>query len=166
MSVLYQDYDAGVRFQCGGPAQQRQGIVPVTLYGIAGLETQFALKRVDARLQLTNSSPANPQSLLSRSQYVQWTAGGGYSFRGGLHIGVSGFRGPYMEDSVQPLLQSGKKFSDYPVPGVGIDATFARGPWSVRGECQYFVFSIPAWPVSPSEQAGYIELRFLPSPHP
>jgi hypothetical protein len=163
-SELYQDYEDGVRFKCRGPAQMRPGIVPVTLYGIPGFETQVAWHRADARIQLTNSSPANPQSLLSRSQFVQWTAGGGYSFPGGLHLGVSGFRGPYMERDVASLLPPGEKLTAYPASGLGVDGTFARGPWSIRGEWQRFVFSLPAWPVPPSEQAGYLEIKRILSP--
>jgi hypothetical protein len=163
-SVLYQDYEAGVRFKCNGPAQERQGIIPVTLYGIPGFETQVAWHRADLRIQLTNSSPANPQSLMSRSQFVQWTAGGGYSFHGGLHVELSGFRGPYMEHVLVPLLPPGKRLTDYPASGLGLDATYARGAWSVRGELQRFVFSLPAWPVSPSELAGYLEMKRILSP--
>lgn len=163
-NVLYQGYEDGVRFNCNGPVKDRQGIVPVTLYGIPGFETQVSWKRIDARLQITNSSPANPQSLLSRSQSLQWTAGGGYSFHGGFHLGISGFRGPYLEGVLLPLLPSGKQIRDYPASGIGIDATFSRGPWSVKGEWQHFVFSLPAWTVSPSEQAEYLEVKRILSP--
>ena len=163
-NVLYQGYEDGVRFNCNGPVKNRRGIVPVTLYGIPGFETQVSWKRIDARLQITNSSPANPQSLLSRSQSLQWTAGGGYSFHGGFHLGISGFRGPYLEGVLLPLLPSGKQIRDYPASGIGIDATFSRGPWSVKGEWQHFVFSIPAWTVSPSEQAEYLEVKRILSP--
>ena len=81
-----------MQFGCGGSASERYGIVPVTLYGIPGVEAQLSWNRFDARVQVTNSSPANPQSLRSRSQFVQGTAGAGYSPHGGLHIGVSGFQ--------------------------------------------------------------------------
>jgi hypothetical protein len=69
-----------------------------------------------------------------------------------------------MEQAVQPLLPPGKRLTDYPALGIGVDATFARGPWSVRGEWQQFLFSVPAWPVSPSERAGYIEMKRIFSP--
>jgi hypothetical protein len=163
-NVLNRGYEESVRFRCNGPTADRYGIVPVTLYGIPGFETQVSWNRMDARLQVTNSSPANPQSLLSRSQSLQWTAGGGYSFHGGLHLGVSGLRGPYFERALSPFLPPGKRPGDYPAFGIGVDTTFSRGPWSVKGEWQRFVFSLPGWPVSPSNQAEYIELKRVLSP--
>ena len=65
------------------------------------------------RVQVTNSSPANPQSLRSRSQSAQVTAGAGYSLHGGLHIGVSGFRGPYLDHVVAAFLPTGKSLTGF-----------------------------------------------------
>src|SRR5437764_6457582 len=88
-NIIWQEYDEPIAFSCGGSTAERYGIVPVTLYGIPGLETQLSWNRVDARVQMANSSPANPQSLLSRSQSLQWTIGAGYSWKAGLHVGAS-----------------------------------------------------------------------------
>jgi hypothetical protein len=162
--VSDQSYGDDVQFNCGGSTKERYGIVPVTLYGIPGFETQLSWARVDARLQITNSSPANPQSLLSQSQSAQWTAGGGYSFQSGLHLGISGFRGSYLETVLLPFLPPGRKLSDYPASAIGIDATFSRGPWSAKGEWQRFGFSLPGWAVSPSDEAEYIQLKRILSP--
>ena len=40
------------------------GLAPVTLYGLPGAEIDLSWRRLDARVQLTNSSPYNPLGLL------------------------------------------------------------------------------------------------------
>jgi hypothetical protein len=162
--LLWQSYGSGVTLHCGGSAEEGYGVTPVTLHGLPGLEGEISWNRIDARLQITNSSPANPQSLLSNSQFVQWTAGGGYSFRGGLHIGASGFRGPYLDQILAPLLPAGKRVSDFPASGFGTDAQWSGGSWSVEGEWQYFRFSLPGFAVSPSAHAGYVQAKKIISP--
>ena len=162
--VISQSYDDDIQFHCGGSNTQRYGMVPVTVYGIAGVEAQLSWDRLDARLQITNSSPANPQSLLSRSQYVQWAAGGGYSLHGGLHVGVSGFRGPYLDRVLGPLLQADQRLSDFPADGIGVDGQWSGGPWSLEGEWQRFRFGVPGFLASPSDQGAYIQVKRIISP--
>lgn len=162
--LLWQSYGSDVTLHCGGSAAEGYGIMPVTLYGLPGLEGELSWKRIDARLEITNSSPANPQSLLSGSQFPQWTAGGGYTFRGGLHIGVSGFRGPYLDHILTPLLPAGKRLSDFPASGFGTDAQWSGGSWAVEGEWQYFRFSLPGFVVSPSAHAGYLQVKKIINP--
>jgi hypothetical protein len=162
--LLAQSYASSLQFHCGGSTAENYGVVPVTLYGIPAIETQFSWKRLDARLQLTNSSPANPQSLLSPSQTVQWTAGGGYSFQGGLRVGFSQFRGPYLEDVLAPVLPPGKRFRDYNAFGTGIDVQWSRASWSAEGEWQRFQFDLPEFGESPSQQDAYLQLKRILSP--
>jgi hypothetical protein len=82
--LLHQsEYLDGVRFYCGGSDAERYGILPVTLYGLPGAEVDVSWRKFDGRFQLTNSSPANPQSLRSGNQAAQWTAGAGYTIRQG-----------------------------------------------------------------------------------
>lgn len=162
--LLWQSYGSDIGLHCGGSTTEGYGVVPVTLSGLPGMESEISWKRVDARLEITNSSPANPQSLLSRSQFVQWTAGGGYTFRGGLHIGVSGFRGPYLDRILAPLLPAGKTVNDFPASGFGTDAQWSGGSWSVQGEWQYFRFSLPGFTVSPSAHAAYLQVKKIVSP--
>ena len=119
-NVIWQGYDSPVQFSCGGATTQRYGLTPVGLLGLPGVEAQVSWNRIDGRFQVTNSSPANPQSLLSRSQFAQWTAGGGYSFQGGLHVGVSGYRGPYLERDVVAFLPARARLGDYFASGAGI----------------------------------------------
>jgi hypothetical protein len=156
-------YHYDVDFGCGGSEIDSYGLLPVALYGLPGAEIDISLARIDARLQVTNSSPVNPHGLTSSNQFAQWTAGGGYTFGSGLHIGASGFRGPYLDRVVEPFLPSGK-VSDFLATGSGVDAQWARGWWSLAGEWQRFTFGLPAFRKSPSEQVAYAELKRILTP--
>lgn len=162
--ILGESYGSGVEYQCGGATTDRYGLVPVTLYGLPAVEVQVSSHRFDARVQISNSSPANPQGLGSNSQFGQWTIGGGYTFAGGLHVGVSGFRGPYLDRTVAPLLPVGTTLQDFPASGTGVDAEWSRGSWSAVGEWQHFRFALPGFRVSPSETAGYVRVKRILSP--
>ncbi len=162
--VIWQTYGDDVQFNCGGSSRSGYGLTPVTLYGIPGFETQLSWRRLDARLQITNSSPANPQSLLSRSQFGEWTAGGGYTFHEGLHVGISGFRGPYLDHVLEGLLPPGKRLGDYFASGIGVDLQWLHGSWSVSGEWQQFRFDVPGFAESPSVQAAYGQVKRILTP--
>jgi hypothetical protein len=152
------------QFSCGGSAAQRPNIWPVTLYGLPAVQADFAFHNLDARLQLTNSSPANPQTLLSGSQHVQWTAGTGYTFWQGFRAGFSAFRGPFLEKSVSAFLPAGEGVRDYPAAGVGVDAQWARGRWSANGEWSWIEFQYPAFRTSPAVSSGYAETKVILTP--
>jgi hypothetical protein len=137
---------------------------PVTLYGLPAAELETSFSRLDARLQITNSSPANPHSLTAGGQFAQWTAGAGYTLPAGLHIGVSGFRGPYLDQALAPLLPSAKTIRDYPASAIGVDAEWSRGAWSLQGEWQQYHFALPGFSVSPSETGAYGQARWILSP--
>ncbi|MBI1787785.1 MAG: hypothetical protein HYR60_09580 [Acidobacteria bacterium] len=153
-----------VDFECGGSETDSDGMVPATLYGLPGIEADFAVRRVDARIQLTNSSPANPQNLLSRSQHIQWTAGAGYTIRHGLRVGYSAFRGPYLDRVVSALLPAGRGVRDFPATGAGVDVQWARARWSTSGEWQRFRFSYPGFRTPPTVSFGYVEVKAVVNP--
>lgn len=157
-------YPLDVDFHCGGTEAESYGITPVTLYGLPGAELDFSIHRLDARIQLTNSSPANPQSFLSHNQNAQWTTGAGYTIRQGLRVGFSTFRGPYLERAVRALLPNGKSVRDFPATGMGIDVQWARGRWSANGEWQRFQFTYPFFKVSPAVSYGYAEVKMIVNP--
>ncbi len=56
---------------CGGAAGGGPGLVPVTLYGVPGVEADLSSGKFDARLQLASGSPVNAQSILVAGQYLQ-----------------------------------------------------------------------------------------------
>jgi len=148
---------------CGGAIGAR-GLTPVTLYGLRGAELDFSGYRVDARLQVTNSSPADPLPLNRAGQYTQWTAGAGYNVVPGFRIGFSAFRGPYLEASLAPLLPSGSTLRSFPASAIGFDAQWAHGRWSASGEWQRFQYNLPNFTSAPSIVSTYGELKAVLSP--
>jgi hypothetical protein len=153
-----------VQFHCGGAQTESYGGTPVTLYGLLGAEVDLSWRRLDSRFQLTNSSPANPRGLLASSQHPQWTAGGGYTIRQGFRVGMSGFRGPWLDNAVRLDLPPGSSVTDFPLSGLGVDVQWARGPWSANGEWQRFVFRYPHFSTAPASSFGYVELKRIMSP--
>ena len=149
---------------CGGAPGGGAGLVPVTVYSLPGIEMDLSAARFDARLQVTAGSPASPQSLSAAGTYAQWTAGAGYTIRQGFRVGVSGFRGPYLDHSLTPLLPTGTTVRSFPASGFGADAQWARGRWSINGEFQRFWFDSPNFAVSPSMTSGYFETKRVLTP--
>jgi hypothetical protein len=111
------------------------GEYPVTLYGLPGVEIDASLGRLDTRLQFTNSSPAYAKSLFQDGQFLNWTAGAGYTIRQGFRVGMSMSHGPFT--------------------ATGVDGQWARGRLSVSGEWQRFQYSHPAM------KYGYLEPKLV-----
>jgi hypothetical protein len=163
--LLHQsDYYYEVNHYCGGSESYGHGIEPVTLYGLPGVQADLAASGFDGRFQLTNSSPVNPQGLRSASQQPQWTAGGGYTFRRQLRIGVSSFRGPYLDRALRDLLPAGRSRRDYPASAIAIDGQGSRGRWTVLGEWQRFRFASPRFTEHPGVSSGYLEVKAIVTP--
>jgi hypothetical protein len=154
----------GVWFGCGGAPGWQDGLTPVTLYGLPGIEADVSGFGFDGRLQVTSGSPANPQGIGETNQYAQWTAGGGYTIFQGFRVGVSGFRGPYLDPNLATLLPAGTTVRDFPASAVGADVQWARGHWSVSGEWQKFWYDSPNFVQAPSVTTGYGEVRSVLSP--
>lgn len=159
-------YGRNVRFWCGGAKTPSDGMAPApaTLYGLPGIEVDLSAHRVDGRLQVTNSSPANPQSLLSQNQHAQWTAGAGYTFHQGFRVGFSAFRGPYLDRVVASLLPAAQSIRDFPASALGMDLQWSRGRWSVNGELQRYQFNYPGFRTSPAVSYGYAEVKAVLNP--
>jgi len=153
-----------VSLGCGGVPGYASGLTPVTLYGLPGIQAEVSGYRLDGRLQVTSGSPANPLSLGHAGQYAQWTAGGGYTIRQGFRLGISGFRGPYLDPSVATLLPAGTAVRDFPASGIGADVQWARGRWSATGEWQRFRYDSPHFTVSPSVISTYGEVKSVLTP--
>ena len=159
--LLGQEYGGPSNYHCGGSPAADEGLTPVTLYGLPGFEADLSTHKIDARFQLTNSSPVNPQTLWSHSQRPQWTAGAGYSLVQGFRVGVSAFRGPFLDHSVASFLPAGKRVEDFPASGAGVDVEWARGRWSTTGELQWFHFTYPNLSESPSTSFAYAEAKVV-----
>lgn len=162
--VLAQRVGGDIDFHCGGAESDAYGLTPVTLHSLPGIEAEVSAHRIDARLQFTNSSPANPQNLNSGNQSPQLTLGAGYTFRDGFHIGFSQFRGPYLDASLAPVLPIGTSVRRFNATGTGADLQWSRAAWSTEGEWQRFYFDLPGFTVSPAVYAGYGQLKRIVTP--
>jgi hypothetical protein len=152
--------DAG----CGGVKGSDSSLTPVSLYGLPGIQAEVSGRRMDARLQFTNGSPANPRGWQTPGRYLQWTAGAGYTIRQGFRIGVSGFSGPYLDSALTPFLPSGSTIRDYPAKAIGLDGQWARGRWSVNAEWQRFQFGSPNFVMPPRVTSSYAEAKMVMTP--
>ena len=161
---LLNQYYGWVWAGCGGVAGWGPGLTPVTLYGLPAVQAETSVRRFDARVQMTASSPAYPDGWHISRQYLQWTAGGGFTVQQGFRVGVSGFRGPYLDDEVAPWLPVGTTVRSFPASGLGLDVQWARGRLSATGELQAFRFDAPNFVVPPRILSGYAELKVRLTP--
>ena len=140
------------------PAQYGYYYAPVSTLGLAGAQIDATRGRWDARLQLANSSPANPRSVFARDQYGNQAGGAGFTIRQGFRIGVSGYRGPWLDRQYRYFFPGEANPNELPAHAVGLDVEWARGHWNLQGELQKFVLPYKAIPVF-HEQTGYVEVR-------
>lgn len=136
---------------------------PVSNLSVAGAQIDVTRGKWDGRVQFANSSPANPRSLFEHDEYGNWAGGAGYTIRQGLRVGVSGYRGPYLDRQYLYFFPGEASPSRLPAHALGLDASWARGHWTVQGEVQKFVMPYTVIPVF-REQAGYGELKRVLSP--
>jgi hypothetical protein len=149
---------------CGGPPGGDEGITPVSLYGMPGIQAEISSHRWDGRVQVTSGSPADPLSLSHAPQYAQWAAGGGYTIRQGWRVGISGFRGPFLAPDVAPSLTAGTSVRSFPASAIGLEAQWARGHWSLSGEWQRFQYDYPGFTQPPSVISAYGEAKRMLTP--
>lgn len=131
---------------------------PVSFLGVTGVQVEGSRGKLDGRVQFANSSPANPRSILAKDQYGNWAGGAGYTVRQGFRIGVSGYRGPYLDRHFAFFTPGEVSPGKLPAHALGIDANWAhRHTWAFA-ELQKFVMPYTKIPDF-RESAGYAELR-------
>jgi len=145
------------------PPQYGYYYAPVSFLPVTGAQIDSTRSKWDGRLQFANSSPANPRSLLAKDQYGNWAAGAGYTIRQGFRVGVSGYRGPYLDRKYAYYYPGEAKPSRLPAHAVGIDANWAHRHTSAYAELQRFVMPYTLFP-NFRETAGYAEFRQVLSP--
>jgi hypothetical protein len=156
-------YDDAVNPLIGMPMEYGYYYAPVTDLGLAGIQADMTLGKWDGRVQLANSSPLNPRSVFEKDQYGNWAGGVGYTIRQGFRVGLSAYRGPYL-DRQSPFFHPGEAPPNVlPATAGGVDVGWAHGHWSVQGEWQRFVMTYHAIPTF-RENAGYAEARRVLSP--
>ena len=136
---------------------------PVSSLGLAGVQVDGTRGKWDLRAQFANSSPANPRSLFARDQYGNWAGGAGYTIRQGLRVGVSAYRGPYLDRTYIYFFPGEAKPSSLPANALGFDTAWSHGHSSVQGEVQRFVMPYKAIRTF-RELAAYVEVRQVLSP--
>jgi hypothetical protein len=135
----------------------------VTLKGLTGAQADATVGKLDLRAQFVNSSPVNPRSVFDKDQYGTWAGGVGYTIQQGFRVGVSAFRGPYLDRHYEYYFPGEAPPRGLPASGYGIDVQWGRGPWNVYGELQKFQFAYRAIPTF-NEQTGYAEVRRVLAP--
>lgn len=133
---------------------------PVSIAAVTGAQVDATRGRWDGRVQLANSSPANPQSPFGGNQYANWTGGAGFTIRQGFRVGVSAYRGPYLDDDDPGAWKSP---SHWPARAAGLDATWTHGHTSANAELQRFVLPY-SHDSTTREWAGYGELKQVLTP--
>ena len=131
---------------------------PVTSLAVLATQIDATRGRFDGRVQIANSSPANPRSVFARDQYGNWAGGAGLTIRQGFRVGVSGYRGPYLSRDYAYFFPGEANPNTQIAHGLGADAQWARGHWNVQGEFQRFAMPYKRIPTF-REDVGYGEVR-------
>jgi hypothetical protein len=132
---------------------------PATTLGLTGAQVDLTLNKVDLRLQASTSSPGNRRSPFDNDQYLNWTAGAGYTIVQGFRVGVSAYRGPYLHRGHRFYLPGERNPIDLPSTGLGIDLQFARGHWNFSAELQRFQRAYSVFPTF-EQWGGYGEVKY------
>jgi hypothetical protein len=135
----------------------------VAIEGLAGAQVDGTIGPFDMRAQFTNSSPANPRSVFDRDQYANWTGGAGYTIRQGFRIGVSAYRGPYLDRHYAFYFHGEAPPHDLPGTGYGLDVQWGQGPWNVYGELSHFQMTYKTIRDF-NMHTGYAEIRRVINP--
>jgi len=124
-------YDPSTNPLTGVPAGYGYSGNGVAILGLAGVQVDGTIGPLDMRAQFTNSSPANPRSVFDKDQYANWAGGAGYTIRQGFRVGVSAYRGPYLDRHFAFYFPGEARPHDLPATGYGLDVQWGRGPWNV-----------------------------------
>jgi len=151
-------YDPAVNPLTGVPSGYGYYGGGVSIAGLAGAQVDTTIGPFDMRAQFTNSSPLNPRSVFDRDQYANWAGGAGYTIRQGLRVGVSAYRGPYLDRQYPFFFPGEAPPRDLPSTGYGMDAQWGRGPWNVYGEMAHFQMTYKAIRTF-NQHTGYAEIR-------
>lgn len=131
---------------------------PITVDGLMGAQADATFGKWDGRLQLTNSSPANPRSISQKDQYGNWAGGVGYTVRQGFRVGVGSYRGPYLDREYPFYHRTESPPKDLPATALGADAQWAHGHWNLSGEWMHFEMNYHAIPTF-RQNGGYFEAK-------
>ncbi len=156
-------YDNAVNPLVGMPMGYGYYYDPINIAGLAGAQVDATLGKWDGRVQLVNSSPANPRSILEKDQYANRAGGAGYTIRQGFRVGVSSYRGPYLDRQYAYFFPGESAPKNLPATALGADAQWARGHWNLYGEWEHFEMNYHAIPTF-RQNGAYFEAKRVLSP--
>jgi hypothetical protein len=136
---------------------------PVSVLGMAGAQIDTTGSRWDGRVQFANSSPASPLSVFARGQYGNWAGGAGFTIRQGFRVGVSGYRGPYLDHEYPNFSPGEANPNTLTAHALGVDTNWAHGHTSAQIELDRFLLPSTLIPRF-RESTGYGELKQVLSP--
>ena len=136
---------------------------PVSIDSVTAAQIELTRDKWDSRVQFANSSPANPQTPTGKDQHGNWAAGLGYTIKQGFRVGLSGYRGPYLNRYYYSWGPSRYKLSQYPATGLGAEVNWAHGHTNLQGEIQRFEMPYPASPAL-RQTVSYGEVKQVLSP--
>jgi len=145
------------------PAEYGYYYAQVSTFPVAAAEMDLTLGKWDGRAQFANSSPSNPRSIFAHDQYANWAGGMGYTIHQGFRIGVSGYRGPYLDKQYESYYRWWVNPHRWPARALGLDASYARNHSSLLVEVQKFVMPSSAVPTY-VEWDSYAEFKQTLSP--
>ena len=131
---------------------------PVSFLGGTAAQVDGTRGKWDGRLQFANSSPANPRGPVARDQYGNWAGGAGYTVHQGFRLGISGYRGPYLDRKYPYFFPGEANPNKLPAHGLGIDASWSRHHTWAFAELQKFVMPYTLFP-NFRESTAYGEIR-------
>jgi hypothetical protein len=99
----------------------------------------------------------NPRSVSARDQYGNWAGGVGYTIKQGFRVGLSGYRGPYLDRQYRYFFPGEANPSTLPA-SAGVDVEWARGHWNLQREWQRFVIRYKVLPIF-REKAEFMEVK-------
>lgn len=151
-------YDDAVNPLVGVPLNYGYYGAGVSTLSLMGAQVDASAGKWDGRLQLANSSPANPRSIFEKDQYPNWAGGVGYTVFQGFRVGFSEYRGPYLDRQNQFFFPGESRPKDLPATALGVDVEWARGHWNVVGEWQHIEMTYHAIP-NFRLASGYFEAK-------
>ena len=131
---------------------------PITTYALTGAQADLTMGRVDLRVQLANSSPANRRSVFDSDQYGNWAGGVGYTISRDYGSAHRDFAVPIYTGNTLITSRARRLLGSWPPQPLGVDAEWVRGYWSARGEWQHFRLPYRAIPTY-TQKAWYAEVR-------
>jgi hypothetical protein len=158
-----QRYDSADNPLIGVPSAYGYYYKPVTFQGLAGVQVDATVGKLDARAQFVNSSPANRRSIFDHDQYGNWAGGLGYTIRQGFRVGGSAYSGPYLDRKYPYFFPGEANPRDLPGRGYGLDVEWGWGHWNAWGELQRFQMDYRAIPTF-TQHMGYAEARRILNP--